>query len=256
MCEQKGIELQFFANKELPMEIISDEIRLRQVLINIIGNAVKYTEKGYIKVALDLSKSSTLEIEVSDTGIGIPSDKIEFIFENFTQLDSNSKKGNVGTGLGLAISKKIISLLNGSIAVISKLGEGSTFKISIPVQSSIVYQNEPNLLKNKILAIISNDTERQSFANFATILNLEIQTCKNGIEALQICDSLSNTENFFNIVLYDYYSEGLNLTDTIYRIDKLTSKHIQFYKVLKYNRSFLIDNNPPFCFLIYQQLRQ
>jgi PAS domain S-box-containing protein len=123
-------------DEELPYTLMLDEIRLRQVLLNLVGNAIKFTEKGSIK--LDAQKQTDkhgkldLIISVADTGIGIPENQQDRIFETFQQLDGQSTRKYGGTGLGLALCKRLVKLMNGHISVESKVGGGSIFEISLP----------------------------------------------------------------------------------------------------------------------------
>lgn len=114
------------------VSILTDEIRLRQILDNLIGNAIKFTASGYILVEITMS-SDMLNFSISDTGIGIPPDQQPNIFERFMQAEQNSKINFGGTGLGLAISKNLIHLLGGTIHVQSEPGKGSTFYFEISV---------------------------------------------------------------------------------------------------------------------------
>jgi PAS domain S-box-containing protein len=134
-AESKGIQLTLDVSDKLPQSVMSDGGRMKQVLLNLIGNAIKFTEKGEVKVCaklLSISKSqSELQISIKDTGIGIPQEKIGALFNMFSQVDSSTSRKYGGTGLGLAISKQIVDLLNGSIAVSSDEGKGSCFVVTM-----------------------------------------------------------------------------------------------------------------------------
>jgi CheY-like chemotaxis protein/nitrogen-specific signal transduction histidine kinase len=135
---KKGLALSYKINPDVPSNLKGDEIRLWQVIINLVGNAVKFTEKGEIVIDIDTVTSGNgnngkddqtemLHFAVSDTGIGIPEDKTRYIFESFAQADGSHTRKYGGTGLGLAISKKIVDMMGGKIWVESQSGEGSTF---------------------------------------------------------------------------------------------------------------------------------
>jgi CheY-like chemotaxis protein len=113
---------------------VGDRYRLDQVLINLIGNAIKFTDEGEVKVAVQ-HHAGHLEFTVSDTGIGIPEDKHKQIFQTFSQVDSSPTRRHGGTGLGLAISKGLVELMGGRIGVRSRLGHGSIFTFTLPVKS-------------------------------------------------------------------------------------------------------------------------
>ena len=116
----------------LPTMVVDDE-KLRQILINLLSNAVKFTPAGSIEVRA-AARNGSVEIAVADTGIGIPADKLEAIFEEFEQADARSTRVYGGTGLGLAISRRLARLMQGDIQVESTLGKGSTFTLTLPVR--------------------------------------------------------------------------------------------------------------------------
>jgi signal transduction histidine kinase/DNA-binding NarL/FixJ family response regulator len=135
-CQQKGIEFVLDIHETIPEVLLLDEIRVRQILINLIGNAIKFTDRGHVKVSAVSQDERTdngirllsLILGVEDTGVGIPEDQQEIIFENFRQQDGQSTRKYEGTGLGLAITKKLVQIMNGKISVKSELGQGSIFR--------------------------------------------------------------------------------------------------------------------------------
>ncbi len=132
---KKGIEMKTDVSDTLPQRLILDEIRIRQILINLIGNAIKFTSEGYVKISAKCKMQSAkpeslvLYFEVSDTGIGIPEDQQARIFESFHQQEGQSTRQYGGTGLGLTITKRLTEMMNGVISVRSEVGKGSTFHI-------------------------------------------------------------------------------------------------------------------------------
>jgi PAS domain S-box-containing protein len=168
----KGIDYVEHLDKDFPIEIKFDEIRLRQILINLVGNAVKFTHQGEICIKIKAfhkrDKSGTnrmkLEIKVIDTGIGIPSDSFRLIFESFRQHSQLNSRKYGGTGLGLAITKRLVEAMNGTIGLESTLGKGSTFTIVFP---DIEYTDSPVpfdadfLYKNPSLRINSAHSEKK-----------------------------------------------------------------------------------------------
>jgi len=136
-AEQKGLRLRVESHDAVPGMIVTDPVRLRQILVNLVGNAVKFTEAGYVRIATRTREASgtfpQFEIEVSDTGIGISKEQLANLFAPFTQADASTTRKYGGTGLGLAICKRLAAVLGGEIAVESTPGQGSTFRLSIPL---------------------------------------------------------------------------------------------------------------------------
>ena len=130
-AHQKGLELRTHVSPEAPIALVGDPVRLRQVLTNLLSNAVKFTEKGRVALHIEnhprVAEAGLILFSVSDTGIGIPQEKLESIFDSFTQVDSSTTREYGGTGLGLTISSRLVELMGGRIWVESVVGEGSTF---------------------------------------------------------------------------------------------------------------------------------
>jgi CheY-like chemotaxis protein len=136
-AHEKGLPLVCEIAPNVPGDLVGDPTRLRQVLLNLIGNAVKFTEKGEVSLHVTLEPGTftpTLRFTVSDTGIGIPADKLDRVFERFTQADTSTTRRFGGSGLGLTISKRLVELMGGRIWVASEVGEGSVFAFSVPFE--------------------------------------------------------------------------------------------------------------------------
>jgi signal transduction histidine kinase len=137
-AREKGVALRLDIHPEVPRRVVSDPLRLRQVLSNLLSNAVKFTEHGWVELGLRvLPEASSGEVtgivfSVRDTGIGIPSDKLNSIFEDFTQADGSTSRRYGGTGLGLAITRRLVMLFGGSLEVDSEEGKGSEFRVQLP----------------------------------------------------------------------------------------------------------------------------
>lgn len=136
----KGLELVYYIEPEVPVDVLGDSTRLRQVLVNLVSNAIKFTEKGEILVSVrnltQVKQKQTLEFTVRDTGIGIAANKIDKLFKSFSQVDSSTTRKYGGTGLGLAISKKLVELMGGDIRVESKENVGSSFIFTIQIEAN------------------------------------------------------------------------------------------------------------------------
>jgi len=168
-AEQKGLKLTSKLDKELPESIRTDSQRLNQILKNLLSNAIKFTEKGSINISIDRYTESTIIISVTDTGIGIQEDKQMAIFEAFQQADGGTSRKYGGTGLGLSISRELAKLLGAEIKLNSKLNEGSTFSIILPLEIHI--DREPlrtSTLKEPVLykPQYQNDSE---YLNYPSI---------------------------------------------------------------------------------------
>ncbi|MBI4747114.1 MAG: response regulator [Acidobacteria bacterium] len=133
----KGVELRKRIDPGLPAQVYGDPGRIRQILLNLIGNAVKFTHQGWIEIAVELdpetgSPSNSIRFKVQDTGIGIPADRRDRLFKSFSQVDASTTRKYGGTGLGLAISSRLVALMGGQIQVESTVGKGSTFRFTLP----------------------------------------------------------------------------------------------------------------------------
>jgi signal transduction histidine kinase/CheY-like chemotaxis protein len=225
---EKGIILNSHISPGVPDWVIGDSCRLRQVIVNLIHNAIKFTEKGEVMVmvnkeAEDADKTILL-FSVKDTGIGIPGDKLETIFEGFTQVDGSLTRRFGGTGLGLAISKEIINSLGGTLKVESRLGTGSRFYFTLalkktapgyPVSTSLTSPlNEKTQAcdltrsisdkKIKILLAEDHKINRKLVVELANKKGWEITSVVNGREAIEtIIDNQYQLKDFFNVILMD-----------------------------------------------------
>lgn len=216
--KKSGDKLKFelvFPEVEYEGNIYCDPHRLKQILSNLLGNAIKYTEKGSIKLGYNIipanatpTRRPSLQFYVKDTGIGIPQNKMQVIFDRFRQADDSHTREYGGTGLGLAISKNIAQLLGGNLHAVSSVGKGSVFYLTIPlqegkveVQQSKIPEAKPQFdWKNKTL-LVAEDVE-SNFQLIETLLRktgIKIIWVKNGQEAI---DSVQNTEGI-DLILMD-----------------------------------------------------
>ena len=202
--QKKGIEFNLKFDQNIPANINFDETRFRQILINLIGNAIKFTEEGSVSLELNLiSKTDedfAMEILIKDSGIGIPEDKVDTIFESFRQSDERITRKFGGTGLGLSITKKLTEMLGGDISVESKFGEGSVFKvvfnkIEISSNDQVVSDSSEEILNRKfekgIIYLIDDKIENVKLMNviLKSIGEFEIYEAFNGIEAVNLFDN-------------------------------------------------------------------
>jgi signal transduction histidine kinase len=134
LAQRKGLEFSAFLDPHLPEELYGDDHRLRQILINLLGNAIKFTRQGQICVSLLKSDADHWIMQVKDTGIGIPKEAQLSIFEPFQQADNAITPDNPGIGLGLSITKQLVELMGGHIRLESEIGMGSTFDVVLPMR--------------------------------------------------------------------------------------------------------------------------
>ena len=196
---EKGIELGCLIDEAAPAGILGDEARLRQVLLNLLSNGVKFTEGGEVVVLVHAepttSGSYRLELLVRDTGIGIPPDRMDRLFTSFSQVDASTTRRFGGTGLGLAISKRLVDLMGGTISVESEQGSGSIFRINLPVTaaevpSQIHHQKGLAQLANKrILVVDDNATNREIVTRHARSWGMEPVAVELPSEALALVEA-------------------------------------------------------------------
>jgi PAS domain S-box-containing protein len=230
-AEQKNLSLIFDNSKVFVSLVKGDPGRVRQVLNNLISNAIKFTEQGEIRVKSSIIETENdfrLKCSVSDQGIGIPRDKIGALFESFSQVDASTTRKYGGTGLGLAISKKLCELMGGSIAVESKEGQGSTFHFGIRLDKSskpCIEQDTKSMPESalnssnewpadtKILIVEDNQINQLVIQSFLSNFGLNFETANNGKEALKLLDQDINKTRF-NLILMDCQMPILDGYDT------------------------------------------
>jgi PAS domain S-box-containing protein len=206
---EKSLELTALINIDVPKQIISDYTRLRQILINLISNAIKFTETGEIVVTVTAKLIATqshayeLLFNVRDTGVGIAPEAIARLFKAFSQADSSITRQYGGTGLGLAISKQLCELMGGEISVKSTVGKGSTFGFSIrttaiALEPTAIAPKSTAIMGKRILLVITNPTIRQAIALYSQPWEMSTQVALSAAEVLQ-CLELSS----FDAVLID-----------------------------------------------------
>ncbi len=165
---EKNLNLITILDPKLPTHVVGDLTRLRQILTNLIGNAMKFTEQGEVVCRVSQTHGDSIDqlrIDVSDTGIGIPADKLDAIFGSFSQADNSTTRQYGGTGLGLAISQQLVTLMDGTISVNSETGEGSTFTVTLPLASAKAQPfGHPGLRDQRVLILARSASVRESIA--------------------------------------------------------------------------------------------
>lgn len=231
---QKGVELcfEFVGDKG---NVTGDPLRLRQIVANLLSNAIKFTEKGWVNARQSVSPGAdgkiVMVLEVSDTGAGIPPEKVPLIFEKFTQADSSISRKYGGTGLGLAITKRLVELQGGQIRVESRVGRGSTFTVEIPYElapnaaPAIEQRHQqqtaaPAAPNARLLLVEDNAVNQRVVLAMLRKKNYKIDVANNGQEALE---KLEIATEPYNVVLMDVQMpvlDGLETTRAIRRNTK------------------------------------
>jgi PAS domain S-box-containing protein len=191
-AEEKDLEL-ILDLTDLEITFVKgDPGRLRQIFNNLVSNAIKFTETGEILIKCSLKQQENELIftgEIQDTGIGIPPDKIELLFQSFTQVDASTTRKYGGTGLGLAIVKQLCQLMDGDVTVESELGKGSKFKFHLKLQPGEILENNlPDLSHLTIIIADDNNTNRQVLAKQLQVWGAKVIEVKDGLSVLDICD--------------------------------------------------------------------
>jgi len=235
-AKEKGVEIYVMIKAGVPEEVSGDPSRLRQILNNLISNAVKFTQNGDISLTVDyLDKSDEivqLNFEVKDTGIGIQEEDIHKLFQSFNQADASTTRKYGGTGLGLAISKELVKMMDGEIFVESVYGKGSTFKfnINLKISKRVLEQKfEFEKFENmNILIIDDKKNNRNMIISSLEGTGLKVFEAKSATSAINIIRSNSNTKNKIHIAIIDY---GIS-DNSSYKL-AATLKKIPFAKDIK-----------------------
>ena len=217
-AEAKGLVLNVLVDQDVPRTLIGDPTRLNQILVNLVGNAVKFTEVGKVNIAISKHERTgnhiTLQVDVSDTGIGIPADRIDKIFEEFTQAYADTTRKYGGTGLGLTISKRLAELQGGNITVRSAPGQGSTFTVSIPyvvgeTSSAAPLSTDHNVDLRDLRILLAEDNEFNAMVAqdelADAIPGAKVDVAVNGKIAVELART-----NRYDVILMDVQMPEMN----------------------------------------------
>jgi CheY-like chemotaxis protein len=208
---QKRLELVYHVEPNVPECLKGDPGRLKQTLINLVGNAIKFTGQGEIEVHVELLSQHENDVElhfsVRDTGIGIPADKLDSIFESFEQADSSTTRKYGGTGLGLSISKQLVALMGGKIWVESQLQRGSTFHFTAKFgscDSPLARDSRVESLKNcTVLIVDDNATQRKALTNIASFYGMAVTVAEDSKSAIEACRIAAAQGEYFDLAVMD-----------------------------------------------------
>jgi signal transduction histidine kinase/CheY-like chemotaxis protein len=211
-AQEKGLELLLAISPRVPDRLRGDPARIRQILNNLINNAIKFTRKGEVVISVELegieARTAMVRFAVRDSGIGIPKEKIGQLFQPFTQVDSSTTRNFGGTGLGLSISKKLVEMMEGQIGVESVSGAGAMFWFTLRLELSAELEIRPVELRQdlgmfKILVVDDNQTSRQFLSLMLNDLGCRFTEAKNGPSALQLLSESAAANDPFHVVLLD-----------------------------------------------------
>jgi signal transduction histidine kinase/ligand-binding sensor domain-containing protein/DNA-binding response OmpR family regulator len=215
-ARKKKLELAYYLNPDVPASILGDVTRLRQVFVNLISNAIKFTEKGEVIISASAEnlneENCKITFSIKDTGVGMQKDRINKLFRPFTQIDTSTTRHFGGTGLGLAICKRIVNLMGGSIWAESEPGEGSTFSFTIIAKPAYLKEEtNPNIdeeitLGKKILLVDDNESNRQILSVQAQSWGMVPKAVSSGEKALEL---LKGGETF-DIAILDMAMPGMD----------------------------------------------
>ncbi len=218
---EKNIELLVRAAPDLPSAVIGDAGRFRQIIANLVGNAIKFTERGHVLVDFGFTPGAEDEImariRVEDTGIGIPGDKLDSIFDKFSQIDTSSTRRHEGTGLGLAITAGLVDLFGGYLEVDSEPGEGSVFTVNLPLTVAAARLAPKPLPVNvtgaRVLIVDDNAVNRQILAEQLDLWGFDGAAAEDGPAAMAIIAAANELGIEIDAVVLDYQIPGMNGAD-------------------------------------------
>ena len=243
-ADKKQLELAVRVSAEVPETVVGDPTRLRQLIVNLVGNAIKFTEQGNITVDAELEEMSRdgvrLHLRVSDTGIGIPLEKQQVIFESFAQADGSTTRLFGGTGLGLTISRRLVELMGGRLWVESEVGKGSTFHFTVsfkPGAAPSLQIAEQTLSGLDILVVDDDGPNRKILAELLTNWRMRPVMAESGMEALELMEAADRAGRKFPIALLDAQMpgiDGFSLAKTIHENPALAGSVILMLSADRY----------------------
>ncbi|OEU69863.1 MAG: hybrid sensor histidine kinase/response regulator [Desulfovibrio sp. S3730MH75] len=231
--QSKGLELAYSIKSNVPSKVLGDPARLMQIFVNLIGNAIKFTERGFVVLEVSLSENRSIELgnkvgihfEIKDSGIGIEPDKIDSIFDRFTQEDSSTTRQYGGTGLGLSICKSLCEAMTGSIRMESAKGFGSSVHIDIPfARNDVVYSRDSALKNQSILLINDQDYSRETFAIRVSTIARKVDKAHNFELGKILINEKSQEDLSYDLIIIRDNLHGWEWEKTVSSLIKLGVK--------------------------------
>jgi signal transduction histidine kinase/CheY-like chemotaxis protein len=236
---EKNLELVHFVAPEVPYQVRGDPGRIRQILLNLASNAIKFTETGEVVVQVSLAstdgKEATLRFEIVDTGIGIPEDRMGLLFQSFSQVDASTTRRFGGTGLGLVISKRLVEAMRGKIGVESKLGHGSRFWFTAVFELNPAASGDNELLFStqirglRVIVVDDNATNRRVALSHLRSWGMRCSEAATPLRGMEMMREAAAADDAFRIALLDFQMpdmDGIRLGEAIRADDRLASTHI------------------------------
>ena len=225
---EKDLELAVRVEPNMPSHFVGDVGRIRQIITNLVSNAVKFTEEGHVLIevsaedASDAEKKSKIRVQITDTGIGIAKDLQQKIFEKFSQVDESATRKHEGTGLGLAIAASLVELMDGEIGLESEPGGGSQFwvELTLPVDSTGVREvSVPDDFKHsRILIVDDNEVNRSILSEQMADWQFDAAACSSGAEALTLLKAMVEQGIKVDAIILDYQMPGMNGADVLQQL--------------------------------------
>ncbi|QWR78187.1 response regulator [Candidatus Magnetomonas plexicatena] len=250
-AQDKGLELLFNIGTDVPTALIGDPLRLGQVMINLVNNAIKFTEKGEVTVVINRLATEPdgvlLRFEIRDTGIGLTEEQQKKLFSAFSQADSSTTRKYGGTGLGLTISKRLVEMMGGEIGVESKAGKGSTFYFTAKFALQLI-QRQTSLTTDdisglRVLVVDDNNSAREIFLSMLISLKFDSKAVSSGLEAIRELKASQQSGKPYGLVLMDWRMPGMDGLETIRNIrsDNELAHTAAFIMVTAYSRDELLQ---------------
>ena len=246
-AQEKGLQLEVLLGDDIPTYVKGDQVRLSQIITNLVGNAVKFTQEGKVSIQLRQMPNGKIRFSVKDTGIGIPKEKFDQIFRSFSQADTNTTRRFGGTGLGLSITKKLLELQGSKIQLNSEVGIGSEFYFDLefaasdqtphPALSDFSQPHTKDFGKARILLVEDNKINVMVAQKFLRKWNLEVDVAYNGKEALEMLDNCRD----YQVVLMDLNMPVMDGYAATQQVRARQEEHFQNLPIVALSASAISD---------------